>query len=72
MNGDQVIYLMQERVGDAQWQTLFYATGNDWKSAVCWSKVDPHTLAVDGFPVYRRLVSTPPWSARYGNIGKDE
>ena len=25
---DQVIYLMQQRVGDAQWQTLCYTTGD--------------------------------------------
>lgn len=59
---DEVIYLMQERVGDAQWQTLVYATGKDWQEAIDWAKVCPRSIAVNGFPVYRRLVSTAPWS----------
>ena len=59
---DQVIYLMQQRVGDAQWQTLCYTTGADWQRADEWSKVCPRSISVDGFPVYRRLVSTAPWS----------
>lgn len=60
---DEVIYLMQERVGDSVWQTLVYATGKDWKDAAEWAKVCPRSIAVDGFPVYRRLVSTAPWSS---------
>jgi len=66
---DEVIYLMQERVGDAQchtaldaqWQTLVYATGKDWQEADEWAKVCPRSIAVNGFPVYRRLVSLGPW-----------
>jgi len=57
---EQVIYLMQQRVGDAQWQTLYYTTGMDWQRADEWSKVCPRSISVDGFPVYRRLVSLPP------------
>ena len=30
---DDVIYLMQERVGDAAWQTLVYATGKNFQEA---------------------------------------
>ena len=56
----EVIYLMQERVGDSAWQTLHYATGMDWQRADEWSKVCKRSIAIDGFPVSRRLVSLPP------------
>jgi hypothetical protein len=56
----EVIYLMQERVGDSPWQTLYYTDGMNWQRADEWSKVCPRSIAVDGFPVYRRLVSLPP------------
>lgn len=58
---DQVIYMMQQRIGDAQWQTLCYTTGADFQRAEEWSKVCPRSIAVHGFPVYRRLVSLGPW-----------
>ena len=57
---NEVIYLMQERVGDAEWQTLHFTTGMNWQRADEWSKVWPTTIAIDGFPVFRRLVSVPP------------
>ena len=57
---DDVIYLMQERVGDAAWQTLVYATGKNLQEAEEWAKVCPRSIAVDGFPVYRRLELTLP------------
>jgi hypothetical protein len=57
---NQVIYLMQERVGDAAWQTLHYTDGTHWQRADEWSKVCPRSIAIDGFPVSRRLVSIPP------------
>jgi hypothetical protein len=57
---NEVIYLMQERVGDSAWATLHYTTGMDWQRADEWSKVCPRSIAIDGFPVYRRLVSLPP------------
>lgn len=59
---DQVIYLLQQRVGDprGEWETVYYTTGMDWQRADEWSKVCPRSIAVDGFPVHRRLVSLPP------------
>ena len=57
---DQVIYLMQERVGDSAWHTLHYTSGMHYQRADEWSKVCPRSIAIDGFPVYRRLVSLPP------------
>ena len=48
----EYIYLMDQRVGDGPWETLNYCL-DECKD---WAEVDPRSIAVDGFPVYRRLV----------------
>lgn len=53
-----MIYLLEEKIGDSSWEVLGYCdTVVDKAAAVAWSKVCPRSIAVDGFPVYRRLVS---------------
>ena len=59
----EVIYLMQERVRDNDWETLHYTTAMDWQRAIEWSKVCPESLNIAGLNVQRRLiaVTTKEW-----------
>jgi len=59
----EVIYLMQERVRDNDWETLHYTTAMDWQRAIEWSKVCPESLNISGLNIQRRLiaVTTKEW-----------
>lgn len=56
------VYLMQEKIGDGPWETLSYAGGKKYQRALEWSEVCPRSIAIDGFPVYRRLIMVLEWN----------
>ena len=56
-----MIYLLEEKIGDSNWKVLGYCdTVVDKAAALSWSKVSPRNIAIDGFPVYRRLTLVRP------------
>jgi hypothetical protein len=59
MKTPQVVYLLQEKVGDSPWQTLFYCNSDRVFKATAWADISPRDIAVEGFPVYRQIVSIP-------------